>query len=112
MSISSDVLESAGFTPVVGMGATEGIGSDSYPYTIIEVRRNGKELVLQGDSYHRTDKNGFSENQTYLYSPNPDGRIVVVTLRKNGKYKRKGSDMSSSYRYSFGHRRAYQDPSF
>jgi len=97
----------------VGMGATESIGSDRYPFTVIEVKKDGKELVLQADNYRRTDNNGLSELQTYEFTPNPEGSTTVVTLRKNGRYKRKGEPMYSyCYCYHIGERNAYQDPSF
>lgn len=51
-------------TPEVGMGATEVVGSDRYPYTIVKVV-NPKKIVVQRDDYRRTDNNGQSELQTY-----------------------------------------------
>ncbi len=97
--------------PHVGDGATFGCGSDRYPYTVIEVRRDGRELVLQADDYKRTDSNGFSESQEYEYTPNTNGGLVVVTLRKDGRYIQKG-DSLKGMGYSIGHRAAYSDPCF
>lgn len=93
--------------PVVGMGVTEGIGSDRYAYTIIEVRRDGKELVIQRDNATRTDTNGLSESQTYICTPNPEGMTRVIVLRK-GNYHLKGS---KSYHYTIDVRKPYADPS-
>ena len=94
----------------IGVGATKSVGSDRYPYTVAEIV-SPKKIKVQADSYRRTDSNGFSESQTYEFSPNPDARIVVLTLRKNGQWVEQGESMNGS-RYYIGTRNAYQDPSF
>ena len=97
----------------VGDGVTESIGSDRYAYTLVEINRNGKELVIQADEVKRVDENGaFSEAQKYEYIQNEKGKKIVITLRKNGRYKRKGETLNSSYNYHIGQRNAYRDPSF
>ena len=94
----------------VGDGATEGVGSDCYPYTIVEIKSD-RRVVVQRDNYKRTDKNGFSESQEYEYSPCPEAAKIVVTLRKNGRWVKVGQ--SSNYGgFYLGNRRAYQDPCF
>lgn len=98
--------------PEVGMGVTQSIGSDSYPYTIIEVKHGGKTLVIQSDDYKRTDNNGYGGHQEYEYAPNPNGSTHEITLRKTGRYKRKGESLHGGYNYGIGFRRAYQDPHF
>jgi len=94
----------------VGQGATYGIGSDRYPYTVVEVA-SPTRVVVQADNYRRTDKNGFSENQTYEFTPNPNACRIVVTRRKNGRWHRQGESTKSGA-FSFQGRHAYQDPSF
>ena len=73
----------------VGMGATRIGWTDRHPYTVIEVR-SPKCLVLREDKATRTDNLGMSDCQSYEFNPDPDGRTVVVTLRKNGKWGGKG----------------------
>lgn len=98
--------------PEVDMGVTCGVGSDRYPYTVSEIV-NDKTIKVRPDSYRRTDSNGLSEMQTYEITPNPDAPEIVLTLRINGRWVRKGETMrGSSYRWSLGHRDAYSDPSF
>ena len=94
----------------VGQGATFGIGSDRYPYTVVEVIHDEK-VVVQADDYRRTDKNGISEMQTYEYTPNPDACKITVTKRKDGFWRKVG-DSNGGGRFSFKARNAYQDPSF
>lgn len=98
------------FLPTVGIGATNCVGSDRYPYTVIEVQ-SPKRIVVQADNYKRTDKNGLSESQTYEYSPNPDGSTRVLTMRKNGRWCEVGDSMDYGG-WAIGYRSAYQDPSF
>ena len=100
-------------TPKVGMGVTQCIGSDRYPFTVIEVSENLKTVVIQLDTYSRTDSNGLSESQEYEFSRNSDGEKITLTLRKNGCYVQKGQPMrGSGYFYRIGTRSAYRDPSF
>jgi len=97
-------------TPKVGDGATELVGSDRYPYTVIKVH-DGKRptLTLRGDKATRTDDRGwFTEQQDYEYEPDPDGREVVVTLRNDGRWRQRGDDRL----FSIGSRSRYRDPSF
>jgi len=98
--------------PELGMGATWGAGSDCYPATVVFVSTNKKLIRVRDDNYKRTDKNGQSENKTYEYSPNPNGRVRTYTLRKNGRWIEQGSGMKSGASIGLGHRRAYWDPHF
>jgi hypothetical protein len=92
----------------VGTGVTFHCGSDCYPYTVVEVK-SPRKIIVQGDNWKRTDKNGISEDQTYEYTPNPNGERRVITLRKNGRWCEVGSN-ASSCPYTVGHRRMYHDP--
>ena len=108
MANATDVV-----VPVVGMGVTMGIGSDAHPYTVVEVSADLKRFVVKADDYSRLDRNGpFTESQTYVYTTNEDAPAVVLTLRKNGRYSRRGEPMYGSSRWYVGNRRAYRDPSF
>jgi len=95
--------------PVVGMGVTYCVGSDSYPYTVIEVSKSGKRVRVQQDTATRVDSNGQSEAQTWLYESDPDGKVMEFSLRKTGVWRPKGSDHCY---LSLGGRRKYSDPSF
>lgn len=96
--------------PQVGDGATQQVGSDRYPYTVIKIL-SPRRLVVQQDNARRTDSNGMSESQTYEYSPNPNASEVIITLRKNGRWHRLGESIKSGSFY-VGRRSMYQDPSF
>lgn len=80
------------------MGATFTVWTDRYACTVIEIRRNGREIVLQRD--HATLLNGFksgepdalefspggfvghtSGTQRYRYERNPNGERIVVSRR-------------------------------
>ena len=85
-------------SPQVGDGATFRLWTDCKACTVVEVRKNGRELVLQRDK--ATLLNGFnsgeqdaltftpggfaghtSGNQRYSYEPNPNGEIFRVSRR-------------------------------
>ena len=74
--------------PAVGMGATLGVGSDRYPYTIIEVSASGKSITIQEDDAIRMDKNGpYTEMQTYSFAPNKNGGTYVARLNEHGRWR-------------------------
>lgn len=102
-------IQTAPTVPTVGMGATHNVGSDSYPYTIIEVSANGQRIRVQEDTATRVDSNGMSESQDWIYERNPSGKVLEFSLRKFGIWREKGEKHCS---LSIGIRRMYQDPSF
>lgn len=95
----------------IGDGATYHIGSDRYPYTVVQIV-SPKKIHLKPDHYERIDNNGISENQEYKYIPNPNAQSIVVSLRKDGRWRRQGESLKAGF-YSFNQgRNAYQDPSY
>lgn len=94
--------------PVIGMGATIYYWSDKTAATIIQITQNGKRIVLQEDRATRMDKNGVSEIQTYSYQEDPQGKIFIATLRKDGTYR----VTKTSQGVSLGQRYKYHDYSF
>lgn len=107
--------------PEVGMPATILHWTDRSPATIVSVETVGNALIIgaQDDLYQRTDKNGFSETQTYDYSPNPNGHIQYFRRDKNGFWKqvRKNAETgrwnkSEGSGIRLGVREKYWDPCF
>ena len=95
-----------------GMGATVGIGSDRYPYTIIEVSPDCKTIKIQRDHYTPAEGYNYFGNQVYEYTRDPEAPIEVWTLRNHGRYVRKGDKKNSSFYLTIGKKQAYSDPSF
>ena len=93
-----------------GDGVTVRYVSDSYAYTVIEVNRNGKEVVIQEDKANR--ESGTWPDYHYSYQRNPYGRTMTFTLRKNGVWRQKGDDMRHTGASLSPGRRFYRDPSF
>lgn len=96
-------------TPPVGELATYCIGSDRYPYTVIEVSASGHRVVVQGRKRRRVDNNGLGGAQRYITTENPEGDTMVVTRRKDGRYRPKGSKVGYVF---FGEADCYSDPHF
>lgn len=91
----------------IGMGATLALGSDRYPYEVIEIK-TPKKIVIRSMDAVRIDKNGLSEDQEYKYSSNPKGITYIVTLRKDNKWKVEKSTMV----IKLGYAERYSDPHF
>jgi hypothetical protein len=96
--------------PEIGMGATILMWTDRHACTIVDVK--GKSVFIREDIAKRTDGLGMSDCQTYEYTPNPDAPVQEYTLRKNGKYIKKGNDMKNGTVLAIGFRREYYDFSF
>lgn len=79
--------------PTVGMGATMLFWTDREACTVVEVSKDGKTVLVQEDTATRTDNNGMSDCQSYAYSPDPNGGKHTYTLRRNGRWVRKGDSM-------------------
>lgn len=75
-------------TPEVGMGCTILGWTDRHPATIVEVTKDRGAVLLkvQEDEYRRVDGNGMSEDQRYLYSPDPNGQIHWYRQDKSGRW--------------------------
>ena len=96
--------------PEVGMGATILGWTDRYAATIIEVLP--RQVTVQYDHATRSDTNGMSDAQAYEYTPNPHGRKETYTLRKNGRWVRKGESLKDGGRLAIGYRDHHHDFSF
>lgn len=94
--------------PEIGDGATEYCYTDRECYTVVEVSKSGKSVTLQADSVKAAENVDFG-HQSWVIEPNPNGRKVVVTFRKDGKWKVKGTNFRI---VRFGSRDYYYDWSF
>jgi hypothetical protein len=92
-------------TPTPGLGATMCVGSDRYAGTIIAVSKSGKTLQWQEDTATMVGGSIMSENQEYIYAPNPHARITTFRQTKRGW-------TSHGIRLSVGVRNSYRDPCF
>jgi len=94
-------------TPEVGMGVTFLHWTDRSAGTIVEVV-NDRKIIVKADRAIRTDKNGMSECQDYIFEVATDSEEIVITKRKNGQWKvfKQGTPVS------IGHRSHYHDFSF
>lgn len=95
--------------PTVGDGATILMYSDRHAATIIEV--GSKHVVIQEDIAIRTDGHGMSDSQSYDYERCPTAPKDIFTLRKNGRWVRKGESQKGTC-LLIGHRDHYYDYSF
>ena len=98
----------------VGMPVTVSIGSDSYPYEVIE-KKNKTTVVLR--EVTPIDKSDWADGcYSDKYKSNPSGRTIEVSNRGTHGWHRVGDYRSPSYgwcyRIGFGRAVHYRDPSF
>lgn len=100
-------------TITVGTGVTmaTAAGGLYVPFTVIESRRNGRELVIQKDKVVQvTMGNAWADDGIKRYLRDPDGRTETITLRNDGTYIKKGSEKTWwQTRYHIGYRREWTD---
>lgn len=82
-------------TPEIGMGVTEYHFADHYPYTVVKVH-GAKSIDVQADNYYADPESTKGVgHQDWIIEPNPNGYIFTITLRKDGKWRRKGESIKS-----------------
>lgn len=96
-----------GVEPVIGMGVTAGHGSDSDPFTIIEIV-TPHHIVVKEDDWRIVSGNENDGSARYEYTPRPNGAKYDVTLRRDGEWKFAESTTIAH----IGNRSRYRDPSF
>jgi hypothetical protein len=96
---------------VIGEGATICMWSDRHAGTIVGASPSRKSVTWQQDTATRTDTHGMSEDQSYSYERDENGRKIIFTLRSNGKWVQRGQSMHTGTRLVPG-RHKFHDYSF
>lgn len=78
--------------PEIGMGATLCVGSDRYPYTIVDIVTNKRTglatiLTMRADNFRLIGGSILSEHQEYEYTSDPAGVAIIVRKRSDGSWK-------------------------
>jgi hypothetical protein len=95
------------------MGATILLWTDRHVATITLVSVDKKRVWVAQDRAIRADNRGYyTENQEYRYERNWEAEQACYTLRKHGRWVRRGEDMWTGQAILIGHREEYRDPSF
>lgn len=92
--------EIVGPDPVVGMGATEIVGSDCYSWTVTAVL-SPTRIELTSDIARGP-----------LAIPGGGDEKAIATLRKDGKWRAQGCSTRTGRYYLIGERSSHYDPSF
>ncbi len=96
----------------VGMLVTEYVGSDRYPYEVIEIAKDEAKIVVRQMTATPTEKYDYYSNQDYVYTQDWHGREIELSRRKDGKFRPVGTPMSQPSRFAFGYANFYHDPHF
>ncbi|SKT55468.1 Uncharacterised protein [Mycobacteroides abscessus subsp. massiliense] len=110
--INALAVNSRSAEPAVGTGATIVMWSDRHAATVVEVSESGKTVRVQQDRATRTDNYGMSDAQSYTYTPNPQAAVQTFTLRKTGRWVRRGETEKGGTVLLIGQRDEYYDYSF
>jgi hypothetical protein len=92
----------------VGDKVNTGSWSDRYPGTVVEVKRNGKEIIIQSDDYAYDQSKGeegkVHGHQNWVVSRNENGSTMTYSWRKSKGhdigYLPKGASVSSASPYA------------
>jgi len=114
--------------PVIGIGVTRSIGSDSYPYTVVDILKHpkGKKIlkiendanIYEHDSYTVFPSGRKEKNRKNVHYLIQEEKIDLsgfpykkwVDIRWNEKTKRWNKGVEYYY-HSIGRRNSYLDPS-
>src|ERR1700675_5209954 len=98
--------------PVVGKGATLFVGSDRYPYTVVEVVNENKCFV-QADNCKVVKGSEHDGSAEYEYTSDPYAFKFVIKRNKKNPYRWYSiGGASVGNLVCVGSRRRYYDPSF
>lgn len=106
-SLMNHLMSRSAGKPAIGMGATVLAWTDRHAATVVAVSASGKTCTVREDMATRTDSNGMSENQSYTYTPDPNGREWTFRLTSKGWRAADGGPG-----LLLGERRHYHDFSF
>ena len=83
-SLANYLMGNNSTLPEIGKGATILHYTDRAACEVISISKDGRTVVLEGYNAIRTDKNGMSEEQEYLYKLNGN-RFTIVW--RNGAWR-------------------------
>ena len=92
--------------PKVGELCTQIIGSDSYPFEVVEVSKSGLQCKIRRLDAKPAEGYDYFTNQNYTYSSNENNPIKIVKMNNRGLYT------YNKLRIKFGDAIYYRDPSF
>lgn len=99
--------------PEVGAGATLLSWTDRHAATVVSVSADGRTVEVQRDIARRVDGLGMTDSgQRYEFTPDPDAAVDTYTLRRNGRWVRKGEPMRQGAALLIGARDEFYDFSF
>ena len=96
--------------PEIGMGVTECVGSDCYPYTVVEII-TPKKIMIAADKYIIASGSAHDGSAEWRYERDTKSTPTEVKLSKDGRWYTKGGKLSGR-RFYVGDRRYYYDPHF
>ena len=115
-SLVNHIMSSNGTRPEVGKGATILRWTDRQAYEVVNVSKDGKEVLLQRYSPRRIDDRGMTDAQDYIYDTLIES-YLTLRLRYGKWYVKHDGNNGERPTYDkihviFGERVEYYDYSF
>lgn len=115
-SLVNHIMSSNSTRPEVGKGATILRWTDRQAYEVVNVSKDGKEVVLQRYSPRRADDRGMTDAQEYIYDTLIES-YLTLRFRYGRWYAKYGGDDGEKPVYDrihviFGEKMEYYDFSF
>jgi hypothetical protein len=109
-NLMNRIMESAktihNSAPVVGLGCTITMYTDRRAATIVAVKTPSKIIVQEDNAVAKHQ--GMTDSQDWELTPDPTGRLVTFTKRKDGSWR----ESNGTNGLLLGHRRHFHDYSF
>lgn len=115
-SLVNHIMSNNSTRPEVGKGATILRWTDRQAYEVVNVSKDGKEVVLQRYSPRRADDRGMTDAQEYIYDTLIES-YLTLRFRYGRWYAKYGGDDGEKPVYDrihviFGEKMEYYDFSF
>lgn len=100
------------------MCATQRVGSDRYPYVVIDITPSQKTVwlvAIPNDMLKMVQRHPDGYEfiiPTWLKGRKDDSMFEKFTYRKNGRYLPEGTPMNGTGALTFGFAKFYRDPEF
>ena len=96
--------------PKVGDKGYYGVGSDIYPVTVVEIKKNGRQIIVRTVKFEGDKENGHDYYGRQVWKFNDDGTGNLITFNWAPRYNKWQNDGCRLHIKGEWH--AYQDPSF
>lgn len=101
-----------GMKPQIGMGVTQILWSDRYPFEVVAIK-DTRHITVREMNAKLISGSWMDECQEYEYESNENGRTFDLFLTNKGRWvARIGREYIDGYTWYVGNAEMYRDPHF